>query len=349
MPKKSRKGFVKSLGDVTLNDYANSSAPKNRIKKASDNVNVVLKQEAEKSWDEKDEEDFEGEFVSQENEDGTFTVVLKKLPTTPKRSLSTSKGQGKDYSIDIWFLISEYIKPEDVGTFAAICRTSFEVVCTAKFWFNLHRRCYKNVPDLPELLQPESLIRKYGLRKNVIRALYHMYTPFVNRLRLLKFEEHPETLKNYGCQSVWYVEDKEYKYYYFFKMKKNISNCLSHSSGQLPDLLEALDDIAANPDEHCKVLRVTCLHHHHIQPQIIGLSLKSASVNLSRGMWTTKCQHQKLQLVFGTKSYMGTSQSGADCTLVLLDPVINIRVFDWWHPLYPYNRNELGRFSTCEE
>lgn len=47
---------------------------------------------------------------------------------------------GVNYPIDIWFLISEHIRPEDVGVFAAICKTSSAVTSTAKFWFSLYRR-----------------------------------------------------------------------------------------------------------------------------------------------------------------------------------------------------------------
>lgn len=66
-------------------------------------------------------------------------MIRKVEPRLRRKTLSSSdgnnqkgQGSGKDYPIDIWFLLSEYIKPEEVGTFAAICRTSFEVVCTAR-------------------------------------------------------------------------------------------------------------------------------------------------------------------------------------------------------------------------
>lgn len=48
------------LSDITINDFANSSVPKNRTKKSSNNTQVVLKSEVEKNWDDKDAEDFDG-------------------------------------------------------------------------------------------------------------------------------------------------------------------------------------------------------------------------------------------------------------------------------------------------
>ena len=46
---------------------------------------------------------------------------------------------GVDYPLDVWFIISEYIRPEAVGKFAQICRSSYHVVTTGKFWFHLYK------------------------------------------------------------------------------------------------------------------------------------------------------------------------------------------------------------------
>ncbi|XP_066251899.1 transmembrane protein 183 [Euwallacea similis] len=341
MPKKSKKGYLRGFGDITLNDFANSTVPKQRIKKSSNNVNIALKNEVEKiekSWDDKDEEDFEGTFVPVTNEDGTTSFVIQKVEKRRRKKTVSSnerKITGNGYPIDIWYLISEYIRPEDVGTFAAICQTSFEVVCSARFWFGLYRRYYKNVPTMPETLQPESLIRRYGLRKNVIRALFYMYPPFVERIKpITTFEEHPESLKNYECHVVWHTT-KNSNFIYFFKMRRKTLNPLSHSKGtsKVPDLLEILDDISANPDEHCRLLEVSCLHFNPVQP-VLGLVLKSVSLTLSS---SPKFRYYRLQLIFATTA--SNLRGGADSVTVILDPVINIKVLDWWHPLYPVGRD----------
>lgn len=46
---------------------------------------------------------------------------------------------GIDYPLDIWFIISEYIQPEAVGKFARICKSSYYVTTTGKFWFHLYK------------------------------------------------------------------------------------------------------------------------------------------------------------------------------------------------------------------
>lgn len=254
-----------------MNDFANSVVCKNRLKKSTHNVNKVLKEfEEEKSWDEKTD-DFEGEFVQQEDEDGNVVYVIRKLENRRrKKTISSSEdikpSEGNDYPIDIWYLISEYIRPEDVGRFAGICKTSFEVVCTAKFWFRLYKKYYSSTPTLPEEFQPECLVRKYGLRTAVIRALYFMYPPFVNKLKSLSSiipEQHPDVLKNRICETMWFKR-KNGRWLYTFKLRNKSDSSLKHSGRGTtfngPDLLEILDDVSANPDEHCRVLQITCKH-----------------------------------------------------------------------------------------
>jgi hypothetical protein len=67
-------------------------------------------------------------------------VTVKKHPRRRKKTSSNSSDGGVEYPLDIWFLISEHIRPEDVSTFARICQSTLHVVSTAKFWFHLYRR-----------------------------------------------------------------------------------------------------------------------------------------------------------------------------------------------------------------
>lgn len=269
------------FADITLNDFANASvsASKGRLKKSTSNVSKVLKKfEEEKSWEEKID-DFDGDFVEEIDEEGNVSYAIRKVEPRRRRKTNSSSEEakdrvGNDYPIDIWFLISEYIKPEDVGRFAGICKTSFEVVCTAKFWFSLYRRYYSNVSNVPDELQPERLVRKYGLRTSVIRALHYVYPPFVNKLKSIKaaLEEHPDTVIRRQCECLWQQRLKtQWMVYFKLREKRNIS--LQHSrrtDHKQPDLLEILDDVSANPDENCRVLQVTCTDFVQIPPPVIG-------------------------------------------------------------------------------
>lgn len=302
-------------------------------------------EEDNRSWEEKTE-DFDGDFdfVEEENEDGTTSVVLKRAVTCQRRkktecaALYTNR-EGVEYPLDIWFLISEYIQPEDVRRFGGICRSTYTVVCSAKFWFSLYKRFYKNV-NLPERLQPECMVRKYGLKACVVRSLHFMYPLFVNRIKAVTtFEEHPHNLMKRQCVLMWHAKRKD-KWLYFFKLKENVNYELRRKQQQQkpqqqqqPDLIEMLDDVLANTEEGCRILQVSCPHFVPI-PLVLGLTLTAVSLTLSQGF-----RHHRLQMAFGSGlSYMSRPVDSSSCVEVVLDPVINVRVLDWWHPLYPHSQ-----------
>lgn len=211
----SHKNSNKDLGDVTLNDYANSSISKGkgRLKKAASNsvvreVKQLTTETDNRAWYEK-LEDYEGdfEFVEEDGEDDERAVIVKRNPRRRKKTASEGDGDGGgvEYPLDIWFLISEHILPEDVSVFARICKSALHVVTTAKFWFYMYRRHYKTVPNLPERLQPECMMRLYGLRARVIRALHYTYPPFVNKVKAVTtFECEPHSLTKRQCILMWH-------------------------------------------------------------------------------------------------------------------------------------------------
>ncbi|GJQ74367.1 hypothetical protein Trydic_g21243 [Trypoxylus dichotomus] len=340
-PRKGKKS-TRTFGDVTLNDFANSTVCKNRTKKSSSNVTHVIKklEEDNKLWDEKLDE-LDGDFIETRDEDGNVTYVLQKNDGK-KRNRSRhvirncpGSGEGYEYPMDIWFLISEYIRPEDVGRFASICKTSCAVTNTAPFWFNLYKRYYKSVPNLPERLQPECMLRFYGIRTSVIRALYYMYPPFIERLKTtITFEIHPDCLNRRLCLCMWFHKQNFY-WYYCFKLKENNMQSPSRSPNyRKPDLIEMLEDVGANSEENCRILEVTCKYFIAI-PTIQGLTLNSAIMTLSPTF-----RHHKLQMLFGSgATYVSRKPDGSSTTTVIIDGVINVKILDWWHPSYPHNHN----------
>lgn len=327
--------------DITLNDFANSTVSKHRPKKSSSNVTHVIKklEEDDKLWDEKLDE-LDGEFVEAQDEDGKTTFVLQKSELRKRKSRSSIRHSTQhkgcnEYPLDIWFLISEFIRPEDVGTFARICRTSFAVTTTAKFWFGLYKRYYKSVPNLPERLQPECMLRCYGIRTSVVRALYYMYTPFIDRLKTtITFERHPDCLNKQLCILMWHQKQKYYWHYCFKLKEKNIQSLPRNYNHKKPDLIEMLEDVSANSEENCRILEVMCKYFIAI-PIIQGLTLNSVMMTLS-----STFRHHKLQMVFGSGvTYVSQKPDGSNTTTVILDGVINVKILDWWHPLYPHNHS----------
>ncbi|XP_015591498.1 transmembrane protein 183A isoform X2 [Cephus cinctus] len=334
----------KNLGDVTINDFANSPTGVHaRLKKATTSVSSEVKQvmtkqeDDDRAWDEKFDDFNEVTELSEEANDDKPEDGIKKQSRHRKKGKSITQPLidegGIDYPLDLWFLISEYISPEAVGKFASICKSSCHVVKTAKFWFHLYKRYYKSVPGLPERLQPECMVRLYGLRACVIRTLHYTYFAFRDNRIPNYYAAHrePYALVKRQCCLMWHKKGKA-RWYFFFKMK-DVSNTQSISLKQLdrtgnrkPDLVEILEDVSANPEEGCKVLRVACAKYSMV-PMVIGLTLQTVTVTLSSGY-----DHHKLQLGFGT----ACTPKNIASQLVVLDGVIEIRVLDWWSPFYPH-------------
>ena len=290
----------------------------------------------DKAWDEKGDL-FDGDFVKTENEDGTTSYVIKEREPQhhkKRRTLTTCKSYSgtNEYPLDIWFLISEHIEPEDVGRFAGICKMSYAVVQTAKFWFKLYKRYYrKDNSNLPERLKPPCTLRIYGVKTSAVRALYHMYPPFVERQKRISnkiFEVHPHCLRKKLCVLMWH-EMKKTQWFYYFKFKETGADV--HGAKQKQDLVEILEDVSANPDEGCKILEVACKNFIPV-PLVQGLTLSDVTLNLSQGF-----RHHRLQMSFKSGYYYSVTSEPNN--VILLDPVVMWKIFDWWHPSYPQGNN----------
>lgn len=62
------------------------------------------------------------------------------LVITNAASTESESSDGREYPVDIWLVLSSYIRPEDVCRFALICRNAWIATCTAVFWTRLYRR-----------------------------------------------------------------------------------------------------------------------------------------------------------------------------------------------------------------
>ncbi|XP_054271759.1 transmembrane protein 183 [Macrosteles quadrilineatus] len=335
----SKKAHGTSLGDVTLADFANATVASGRLRKAKAAFDVVREVKhlniEDKAWDEKLEE-FDGDFdfVKEENEDGEEVMVMKRS-SRRKKTLSESladKASGNVYSLDIWHLISEYIRPEDVAKFSAICRNSWSVVNTATFWFKLYRRFYKKVPNLPVRLQPECMVRHYGLKACVVRSLFYMYPPLASRVDGPSMGT-PYDLKNRQCISLW-QERQSTKWLLSFKLRRK--DCQPNTSKQ--DLLEILGDIFANPDEGCTILQVVATERMPILPAVMGLTLHSINMSLDMTM-----AHMHVQLMFGSGRVCNGKLDPSGTVAISIKTVTQVCVLDWWHPRYPHSSSIIRR------
>ncbi|XP_011612582.2 transmembrane protein 183A isoform X1 [Takifugu rubripes] len=191
-----------------------------------------------------------------------------------KRRKESESSDGREYPVDIWLVLSSYIRPEDVCRFALICRNAWIATCTAVFWTRLYRRHYSVDVELPSHLRP--IARMRCLRACVIRSLFHLYKPF--NLRVSKIpalpESTPTTLLNSKCLLFWVRKMSgtrpEALWEFNFKLLKQDG----HKNG-CPKSLHMprqYKDVHANPDTDCYVLQVTTLNFI-FTPVVMGMTL----------------------------------------------------------------------------
>ncbi|KAK7051436.1 hypothetical protein SK128_002570 [Halocaridina rubra] len=331
---KGRNSNVHLLGELTVNDFANSEVERKGYSLKMGLATMMKTQtqditEDDRAWDEKDEEEFE--------ENGLDSVVKFNRGTKRHQNLNEIT-EGVEYPLDIWFLISEKINPEDVGRFAAICQATYYVVSTARFWFTLHRRYYKWTAKLPERLDIHILDNLRGLKATVIRSLFYLYVPFST---LIAKEEplsgHPAKLTGAQCVLQWHNKPKNYhRYIFLFAKQVKVINRPQNHPQSLPDLLKD-SAVHCNADEGCYILEAKSNAVCHI-PMAIGNYLHSGQIGLSAGL----CNH-RLQMTVGPEYLLprnnpgmrrGHKLSTTEIFQIMIEPVLDVRIYPWWHPHY---------------
>ncbi|XP_076291803.1 transmembrane protein fates-shifted isoform X3 [Lasioglossum baleicum] len=328
------------IADVTINDFANSSKTHARLKKATIGIAAVDYKVEEKMsmdtevWTETDEHENPQSSDSdnvKKNSKGTLTNQVR-YRKTAETYMEEEKEVGKDYPLDLWFIISEYIRPEAISKFARICKSSYHVTTTGKFWFHLYKTYYRPIPALPERLQPQCMVRMHGLRACVIRTLHYTYFALKRDIDSLSYyqQDEPHSLVKRRCCLMWHRRGK-LLWYFYFKLKevpKSSRNSIKQKpkvNGRKTDFLEMLEDVAVNPEEGCKLLRVACKRYSML-PQVSGLILQKVSMALKQDVKSVR-----LQLGFGTSDVPNTLTNQ-----VMLNDVVNYQVLNWWHPSYPH-------------
>ncbi|XP_075988883.1 transmembrane protein fates-shifted [Anticarsia gemmatalis] len=303
-----KKGKKNVIQDFTINDCANAMKPVKTIRKSATEA-------TEPSWDEINDD---GDIIEETASDGTKKFVYKKKQSDPP----IDQRPGIEYPEIIWYLISKYIRPEDIGTFARINKATYCVTKNKSFWLLLYKRHCENNPKLPEKLRSDSF-KAYGLRQTVIRALFHTYDVFVKRLaRQATQDSRPHLLVNRKCVNVWFCKGLTY-WSVYFKLKKP-----QLERQEVLDFIEELGRIDANPEEDTQVLQVTCKSFQEVPP-LMGMTLSSVTMTLAQGF-----RHHRLTLGFNSSPYT-TKGVLPECSVVL-DAVVAALVCDWWHPSYPH-------------
>ncbi|XP_043926140.1 transmembrane protein 183A isoform X2 [Protopterus annectens] len=332
---------------VTVADYANSDpavVKSGRVKKAV--ANAVQKEvkslcglEASSVPVEilSNQQAGELDYNSDELEEGTREPNATRKKKSKHCKENSMDNEGDEYPVDIWLLLASYIRPEDVGKFALICKNAWIVSCTAAFWSRLYKRFYHFDACLPFRLQPDSMGKLRCLRACVIRSLYHMYEPFSSRVSKNPPlpESTPNSLHNSKCLLFWCSKvvgtRPEPTWEFNFKFRKQYPKFKSGCRNGL-QLPRQYQDVHFNPDHDCCLLQVTTLNFI-FTPVVLGMTLTLFTISVSTDM-----RHHRVRLVFqDCPVWNGRKPKSEQGLQIVLDPVHSVRVMDWWHPQYPFS------------
>jgi len=329
----------------------------------------LLVEDDDVAWYDRNVSEFNN--TDDDNEDGNDDESLSngcdELTKRSSRSRSTSTSISKSdaadsatngvvYPVDVWFLIGRFVRPEDVSSFALICRGSHEVSHSAQFWQKLYTRYYNPAVTLPPLLSPQSITRVHGLRGRVVRALHYLYPPYTARTsRLANIESYPDltnhslvsldSLEGAVCYLQWYVRVKQMWHFYWKFTRPGRFSC-HHKRGDKAESLLSAPDVSFNKDAGCVVLQAVCPNFVPV-PQVTGQVLVKVITSAGHGIAgqgvgaMSYARGHRLQLVFNshfvrskqTRNFKSHSSDGS--TVASVDPVVQVDVIHWWHPMYP--------------
>ncbi|KAM3935938.1 transmembrane protein 183A [Leptodactylus fuscus] len=357
MPKKGNRKRLKYRAEdvtshsVTVADFANSDpaiVKSGRVKKAV--ANAVQKEVKALCGLEASQVPAEdglsilpenGQFGSSDELEDIENIngaTIRKKKSKKQKGNSSAGTSGDDYPIDIWLVLASYIRPEDVVTFALICKKAWTVTCTAVFWMRLYKRHYQTSTYLPVRLLPECMYRLCSLRACVIRSLFHMYEPFCSRVAKNPSlpESTPNTLLNSKCLLFWCKKLETGSrpaplWEFNFKFKKPPLKQKNHRHNGLQPPVE-YKEVHYNPDQDCCLLQVTTFNFIFI-PVVMGMTLTYMTINVSTDM-----RHHRVRLIFQDCPVLtGKKPRGEQGVQIVLDPVHSVHLLDWWHPKYPFS------------
>lgn len=335
--------------DITVHDFADTipgsvsglrSKKSERSKHIDRKVAESMAVAEDLSWFDKDLDDFD---ITVDRGSGSeaeeIEEPVKKSSRKKKMKKQTEEVGGVTYPVDLWFQLSRYIYPESVGIFALLCRGTNAVVHSVQFWKTMYLRYYCNKENIPDDLRLASLDCIHGLRARVIRTLFYVYPPMVTRTQTtVPFENEPHALVGLRCLLTWHKKVKNV-WSFYFKFRKGDSVDLSSNerkSIKSRDFEKWHQDFFYNPDDKSSILEVTCPGFTPLQV-VMGLILNGVYLNVS----AESMRYHRLKLIMDTNYRITTKKNQNSMCEIVLDPVLEVRVYPWWHPNFTETQSIL--------
>uniref|UniRef100_A0A915KW40 Uncharacterized protein n=1 Tax=Romanomermis culicivorax TaxID=13658 RepID=A0A915KW40_ROMCU len=318
-----------SVTYLNINDYANAALRKD-AKRVSKSKQIFRET---KDWWELENADLG--TSDDEDEKG----LLKRRSRSSSDSNTSSRRQKRttpvfdqtyrQYGIDIWFAIAAHLIPDDVGRFALICKETHFVTTTALFWKILHRR----TAFLLAINLNETRCQKlYNIRvrcklywyETLEMASGKVYTYFFKFAEKKCRDDSRRNLKGLYCLTD--VENKQ---------RQMVAVEFGYARSELPKGLQFLNDIFANLESECFILKISSSHFTNV-PSILGMHLNDINVVLNCDMRT-----HRVKLRFQTTSAFKNSvnrnerKNLGQWEVISINNVQSLVVLDWWSPSYP--------------
>ncbi|GAB0095542.1 uncharacterized protein DMENIID0001_109370 [Sergentomyia squamirostris] len=223
-----------------------------------------------------------------------------------------------DYCIDTWWLISEYIKPEDILRFALICRKTASVVRGVRFWNQLYKNHSFGSVSLPYHLQSSQIAKYESTRCAVIRSLFYTYPPFKTTISQ-RANRDPACLIGKCLELMWFTQNpgakSQWTFIYKFKAKGLKKRKLTNQDFKKKKI--------SFPAENCHFLLITTRKFRPL-PQFHGQEafLKLVTRPLASGF-----SELAIRLTF--ENYQKTVVQ-----TITYDTGVNVQVIDWFSPLF---------------
>jgi len=340
--KQSRNGANNSTGteslrlsikDFSVYDYSRSSkdSPRNNLRTKSKLTRECKTLMDEQDWYEKDLSDFDDPQLSDEEHEVQQQIVRSKQKQRTKQiSQIENNSDGKDYPLDLWFIIAMYISPEDIGKFSLICRASNHVVNTVYFWMRLFRKHSKTEANkISRILVHEHLSI---IRTHVIKSLYQVYPLFQDRLNKTDvIQKDPHFLRLSRCVRIWYskgsgttTQRESYNYYFEFRFDH------IQQTKQQQIQIQALSPILQTNnqyiiDKDCCILHLICSNFVPIGPYM-GMILSQITLNVS-----SDYRYHKLKMWFDSSRLCLQTSKKYNDSVVIIDPILCLRVYNWYN------------------
>lgn len=169
--------------------------------------------------------------------------------------------------------------------------------------------------------------------------LHYVYPPLVARTQTtVPFENEPHGLVGQRCLLIWHKKVKNvWSFYFKFRKGDNIDlTSNERKSLRSRDFEKWHQDLYYNPDNNCSILEVTCPGFTPL-PMVMGLILNGVYLNVSSG----SMRYHRLKLVLDTNYRTTTKKNQMSMFELVLDPVLEVRVFPWWHPSFAETQSLL--------